>query len=451
MKNLESRSAAAVGRAIAGGLDPVDVTAFFLERIAAAEGESVFLHVCADRARREAEASRKRHAAGRPLGPLDGVPVSWKDLYDIAGTPTTAGSNLLRDAPPAKADAQVVANATACGMVNLGKVNLTEFAFSGLGLNPNFGTAINPLDSKTPRVPGGSSAGSAVSVARGLAPVSIGSDTGGSVRIPAAFNGLIGYKSSEGRIPKGGVMALSPTLDSVGPIARSVEDCVLVDAALRGATPASLRLPDVGDLRIVVAANVVNDGIEDAVLANFEAALEKLARAGAKVIRRDLPMFDAMARLTAENGSIVAAEAYWVHHDRIESPDVEAIDRRVVARILGGKAMSACSLITIQQERIALTRALHQALDGDMLAMPTVAHVAPAIAPLEADDDLYHRINLKTLRNTMLGNFFNLPGLALPSGTGEAGMPTSILFSTLGGEDERLLAAGMTLERCLFA
>jgi aspartyl-tRNA(Asn)/glutamyl-tRNA(Gln) amidotransferase subunit A len=448
---LERRSAAAIGRAIAGGLDPVEVADLFLERIALAADAAVFLCVSAERARAEAEASRRRHAASRPLGPLDGVPVSWKDLIDVAGTPTTAGSSLLRGGPPVRSDAPVVANAAAAGMVTLGKVNLTEFAYSGLGLNPHFGTPANPFDPTTPRVPGGSSSGSAVGVARGLAPVSVGSDTGGSVRIPAAFNGLVGYKSSEGRIPKRGVIALSPTLDTVGPMARSVEDCLLMDAVLRGVTPPSLPLLDPHALRLVVAPNVVNEGIEDAVGANFEDALARLSRAGVTIVRRDLPMFDDMVRVTAKHGSLTAAEAYWVHRERVESGDVAHIDRRVVARILGGKRMSAHDLVAIQQERIALGRALLAALDGAMLAMPTVPHVAPEIAPLEADDELYHRVNLKTLRNTMLGNFFNTPGLALPSGADAHGLPTSILVSAAAGEDERLLAAGLVVERCLAA
>ncbi|MEZ5665936.1 MAG: amidase [Alphaproteobacteria bacterium] len=449
IEGLERRTAADVGRAIAGGLDPVAVAEFFLERIAASPDQAVFLHVAAARARREAEASRRRHAEGRPLGPLDGVPISWKDLVDVAGTPTTAASALRRDIAPATADAAAVANATAAGMVNLGKVNLTEFAYSGLGLNPHYGTPINPHDPETPRAPGGSSSGSAVSVARGLVPISVGSDTGGSVRIPAAFNGLVGCKSSEGRIPKTGVVALSPTLDTLGLLARSVEDCILADAALRGVTPPSLPVPDVAALRFVLAPNVVMDGVEDAVADNLEKAVSRLSAAGARIERRTLPMFDAMVATTAAHGSLTAAEAYWVHRDLVDGPDVGRIDRRVVARIMGGKKMSAHDLVAVQQARIAQIAALEAALDGALLVVPTTPHVAPEIAPLEADDDLFHKVNLKTLRNTMLGNFLATPGLALPTGTDGHGMPTSMLVSATAGQDERLLAAGIAIERCL--
>lgn len=446
---LERLSAAAVGRAIADGADPVAVTELFLERIAATT-QPVFLTVAAERARAEAEASRRRRREGRPLGPLDGVPVAWKDLFDVAGTPTTAGSALFRDAPPATRDAPAVANAAAAGLVTLGKVNLTEFAYSGLGLNPHFGTPVNPHDPETPRAPGGSSSGSGVAVAMGLAPAAIGTDTGGSVRIPAAFNGVVGFRTSGGRIPKEGVFPLSPTLDTVGPLAQSVEDCTLLDAALRGVAP---QVPEPADLRrltIVVTDTVVTDDLEDAVGASFERALERFARAGVRIERRALPMFEQMVRLTAEHGTLAAAEAYWVHRDRVEGPEAARIDRRVVARILGGRAMSAHDLVTIQQQRIALGHALAAALDGALLAMPTVPHVAPEVAPLEADDALFHRINLRTLRNTMLGNFFDMPSLALPSGIDARGLPTSIQISAPSGDDVLLLAAGLSLERCVF-
>ena len=202
LMDLHKQSAAEVGRQIAAGLDPVEVADVFLERIEAHADQPIFITVTAGRALQEALASRERHRLGAPLGPLDGVPIAWKDLIDVAGAPTTAGSDLHRDNLPADQDAPIVANAAAAGMVTLGKVNLTEFAYSGLGLNPHFGTPTLPHDLKTPRSPGGSSSGSATAVSWGLAPCAIGSDTGGSVRIPAAFNGLVGYKSSEGRIAK---------------------------------------------------------------------------------------------------------------------------------------------------------------------------------------------------------------------------------------------------------
>ncbi len=450
LDTLSRASAAGVGRLLAGGaLDPVEVTEFFLGRIDEAAKRNVFLCVTGERARREAEASRARYREGRALGPLDGVPVSWKDLFDVAGSPTTAGSALFRDSTPAKRDAPVVANLAAAGMVSLGKVNLTEFAFSGLGLNPHYGTPANPHDATVARAPGGSSSGSGVSVASGLCPCSIGSDTGGSVRVPAAFNGLVGYKTSERRIDKTGVFPLSDTLDTVGPLAKSVEDVVLLDMAMRGEATTDVRRADLSALAIVVPDNVVHDGVDDAVGANFETAIEHLLQAGAKVVWRPLPLLDEVQAVTAAHGSITAAESYFVHKDRVDGPDCDKIDRRVVARILGGKRMSADDLTVITGARKRLIRDLERELDGGLLAMPTTPYTAPEIAPLEADDDLFHKINLETLRNTMLGNFLATCGLALPSGRDAKGLPTSILFSAPWGADETLLSYGLAIESAL--
>jgi aspartyl-tRNA(Asn)/glutamyl-tRNA(Gln) amidotransferase subunit A len=447
---ISTLSAAGIGRLLqAGMLDAVDVTEALLQRIEATRDNHVFITVTADRARREAVASRARLTAGRPLGPLDGVPIAWKDLIDMAGEVTTAASDLLRDAPPAGSDAAVVVNAAAAGMVSLGKVNLTEFAFSGLGLNPHFGTPANPHDPLTPRAPGGSSSGSAVAVAMGLAPCAIGTDTGGSVRIPASFNGIVGFKTTHGRIPVDGLFPLAPGLDTVGPLARSVEDCALLDATLRGAISTGVAYCPPERISLVVAETVVLDGLDEAVAANFEAALERLAAAGARIARRPLPLLEEAARCIAEHGSPIPIEAYWVHRARVEGPDAARMDRRVVDRIKGGQTRSAYDLLCIEEARLRLARELAAALDGALLAMPTTVHTAPEIAPLEADDQVFHAVNLKTLRNTTLGNFLGTCGLALPSGTDARGLPTSILLTGPGGADEALLSQGLAVERVL--
>ncbi len=450
--HLERMSAAAVGRLLLGGeTDAVEVAEFFLDRIEQERANPVFIAVTAARARTEAEASVKRHKAGRPLGPLDGVPIAWKDLFDMAGRRTTAGSALLRDSAPKERDAPCVAHVAAAGMVALGKVNLTEFAFSGLGLNPHFGTPTNPHDRVTARVPGGSSSGSGVAVALGLAPCAIGSDTGGSVRIPAAYNGVVGFKTSELRIDKRDVFPLADSYDTVGPLARSVEDCVLLDLALRGAVTSEVRAADLTSLRILVPETVALDDLEDAVGANFEAALAKVSAAGAKIDRRPLPLLGEVQEVTARHGSLTAAEAYDVHQLRVEGSEVERIDRRVVARIMGGKAMSALDILRISAARKRLAAALARELDGALLAMPSIPHTAPEIAPLEADDELFHQVNLKTLRNTMIGNFLSVCGLTIPSGTNAGGLPTGIMFSAPGGDDERLLSDGLAIERALLS
>lgn len=444
--DIHKRSAAEVGRAIAKGLDPVEVADVFLERIAARKDQPVFITLTPGRARQEALASRDRHRKGRALGPLDGVPIAWKDLIDVEGAPTTAASALRRDIAAATADAPIVANATAAGMVTLGKVNLTEFAYSGIGLNPHYGTPSIPHDLKTPRAPGGSSSGSATAVSWGLAPCAIGSDTGGSVRIPSAFNGLTGYKSSEGRISKKGVVPLSITLDTIGPLARTVEDCVLLDAVLRGVTPVMPSLPPLSDIRLVVPENVMLADLDPAVAENFLASLEALGAAGVAIEHRRLPLLNEVVEMTKRHGTLIAAEAYAHYRDMLESDDAKKVDRRVVARMMMGKPMTKENVQAIRDGRQRLADELAAALGKAFLVMPTTPHTAPAIAPLEADDELFHKINLKTLRNTTIGNVLGTPGVAMPNGTDAKGLPTSLLVSALADDDDRLLAASLSLE-----
>jgi aspartyl-tRNA(Asn)/glutamyl-tRNA(Gln) amidotransferase subunit A len=449
IENLESHSAAAIGRLIAAGnLDPVEATEYFLDRIERARNNPAFILVTAERARQEAAASRKRHREGRPAGPLDGVPVAWKDLVDMAGAPTTAGSALYRDSPPKPKDAPIVANLAAAGAVALGKTNLTEFALSALGLNPHFGNPTNPRDPATPRVAGGSSSGSAVAVTAGLAPFAIGSDTGGSIRAPAAFCGLVGFKSSEGRVDKEGVFPLSRTLDTIGPIARTVEDCVLIDMALRGQVVADVRRLAVGSLKLVVPDEIGADDVEDAVAANFDSVLARLAAAGARIVRRPVPLIDEMRALGARHGALVAIEAYAEHRSIFESDDAQRMDARVVARGLLGKA-SGHDVIALQRGRERLIAALADELQEALLVLPTTPMTAPPIGPIERDDDLFRSTNLRAIHYTLPGNLFRMCGLALPSGTDSAGLPTSVQFLAPAGQDDRLLSSGIGIELAL--
>lgn len=445
---LPTLSGAEIARLFtAGATDPVAVTELFLERIAAYPDRAVFISLTPERARAEATASAERYRKGVPLGPLDGVPVAWKDLVDVAGSVTTAASATRADLPPATRDAPVAANLAAAGMVCLGKTNLSEFAYSGLGLNPHFGTPINPFDKVIPRAPGGSSSGAGVAVAAGLAPIAIGTDTGGSVRVPAAFNGVVGYKTSEGRIDKSNVVALSRTLDTIGPLTRTVEDAVLLDAALRGAVSSAVRRRPLDKLSLIVPRTLVFDALEDAVGANFEAALGRLSGLGVSIRSIDLPALAEVARITDVHGTLTAVEAYHEHQDLIESPEGARIDRRVMARMMRGKTMSARDLLTIQRARVALSQEVaNLMLDNALLAFPTVAHVAPPIAPLEADDAVFSTWNLKGLRNTAIGNFLGHANLAFPSGVDANGMPTSFLVSATAGFDLVLLAWGLALD-----
>ncbi len=447
--SLEKRSAAAIGRLIANGsLDPVEVAEFFLDRIERDRANPSFLRVTRERALKEAAASRKRHHEGRPAGPLDGVPVAWKDLVDMAGERTTAGSALFAEAPPKQNDAPIVANLSAACLVALGKTNLSEFAFSALGLNPHFGTPRNPRDPATPRIAGGSSSGSAVAVAAGLAPCAIGSDTGGSIRAPAAFCGIVGFKTSEGRIDKRGVFPLSRTLDTIGPLARTVEDCALIDMALRGQSGAPVRPLEVSGVAFVVPDKSGIDDVDAAVAANLETVIKRLAAAGAKVISRPVPSIGAMREFTAQHGSLVAIEAYAEHRAIFESADARRMDRRVVTRAMKGR-VSGHDVINLQRGREDLVAALADDLEGALLVLPATPMTAPPIDALERDDELFRVTNLRAIHYTFLGNLFRMCGLALPSGTDAEGLPTGVQFLAPGGDDDRLLSIGLGVEIAL--
>ena len=430
-----------------GSLDPVALTEETLDAIRTYKDQAIFTRLLETRAKEEAAASSKRLREGRSRGLLDGIPIAWKDLFAIAGLPTTAGSIVLADAEPAQDDADVVKALKAAGMVAVGRVNMSEFAFSGLGLNPHYGTPLNPLASDVARIPGGSSSGSAAVVAAGLVPVSIGTDTGGSVRIPSAFNGLVGYKASHGRYSMNGVFPLSASLDSLGPLCRSVQDAIWVDAAMRGRFVPEVERAEATQLSVVVPTNVVMDNAQDGVLAAFEATLARLSAAGLKIRRAAFPVFETLFQLMAEYGPLVTAEAFVLHHRRLAGPEAEAMDRRVVARTRMGEKTTLVGYLETLKVREQLIKEVSGMLGpNEFIAYPTVAHVAPALAPLEADDEGFTKVNGRTLRNTSIGNFLDWCGVSLPCGTGEAGMPVGFLLSAPRNHDERLLGAALALE-----
>lgn len=445
--DVRGKSALQLGALLQSGLiDAEHATELAFGAIEGYGDPALFTRLTAGRAMTEARDAARRIRAGRPRGPLDGVPVAWKDLFDVEGVVTTAGSVVLASGPPAAADAPVVARLKAAGMVTLGKVNMTEFAFSGLGLNPHYGTPRNPAATDVHRIPGGSSSGSGALVAAGLAPVSIGTDTGGSVRIPAAFNGIVGYKATRGRYPMAGVFPLADSLDSLGVLCRTVSDAVVVDAALCGLVASPVARAPIAGQRIVVPTSIVFDGVEDGVAAAFEAALGRLASAGAQIERRAFPAFDEIMALLGRHGPLVTAEAYALHADRLAGPEAAAMDRRVVARARLGGGISMTSYVALLQARARLTADTAAELGDALVAYPTVAHVAPPVAPLEADDELFVATNAKTLRNTMLGNFLDWCGLSVPCGTGDAGMPVGFLLSAPAGRDEALLSVALAAE-----
>ncbi|MBV1705569.1 MAG: hypothetical protein KGQ37_00005, partial [Hyphomicrobiales bacterium] len=323
-------------------LSAVELTERAIKAIEACPDQAIFINLTKARALREAAMSDARRARGASLGPLDGLPVAHKALYDLAGEVTSAASMLLaRTAPPATRDCDVAAALGAAGMVTLGHLNMTELAFSALGLNPHFGTPHNPCSTDGPRVPGGSSSGSGVAVARSLVPAATGSDTGGSIRTPAAFNGVFGFKGSSGRYSMRGVFPLAPTLDTLGPLARSMADIVLLDAGMRGAPLRSVAPLPLHGQHIIAPTNIVLDDLEPAVATLFEAALARLERAGARIERRAMPELDAVLATYEKTGQISNVEALAFHRDLLARAQPGEIDRRVVARMQAASASLA--------------------------------------------------------------------------------------------------------------
>ena len=312
------------------------------------EGARVFVRVDAEAARAQADATDVLRACGRAPGRLAGIPVSLKDLLDVAGQVTTAGSMTLTDTPPAKAHAPVVARLLAAGMVPVGRTNMTEFAFSGMGLNPHYGTPANPWDRANRRIPGGSSSGAAVSVADGMAIVAIGTDTGGSCRVPAALCGVVGFKPTQRRVPLAGAWPLSPSLDSIGPLARSVADCAAIDAVLAGEAPAPLPVMALTGRKVVVPAGWADD-LAPEVETAFEAAVDRLRAAGAVVEERTIKPFDAIDEANAR-GNLTVAEAWACHEPRLER-DGYRYDPFVRRRIERGAGMTAADLVRLIQAR----------------------------------------------------------------------------------------------------
>ncbi len=409
-----------------------------------AENERVFLRLYPAAARAAADAADERRQAGISLGPLDGVIVSIKDLFDVAGETTTAGSILLRDAAPAARDAAVVRRLHQAGAVIIGKTNMVEFAFSGVGLNPHYGTPGNAADPL--RVPGGSSSGAGVSVAEGTSEIAIGSDTGGSVRIPASLNGVVGFKPTARRVPLEGAFPLSPSLDSIGPLARNVQDCAIADAIMAGDEPYLLKLHPLAGLRIGIPRGRLFSKMERMVETAFEACLARLSRAGAGIVDHEIDdLLQGMREATAP-ASIASIEASEIHADWLDARAGE-IDPRVHYWLKRSSAVPAHVYIRMMRRRHALVKAMEERLASlDVLALPTTAITAPLTAPLEADERLHNEVDALILRNTQVANQFDLTSISLPIPGSER--PVGLMLVARNGQDRRLLeiAAGIEQE-----
>ena len=419
-----------------------------LERIAnpAGEGPRAFTQVQAETARLLADQSDALRRRGIVRSPIEGLPVSVKDLFDVAGEVTCAASPVLADAAPATRDAAAVARLRAAGAVIVGRTNMVEFAFGGVGLNPHTGTPRNPWDRVTGRVPGGSSSGAAVAQADGMNVMSLGSDTRGSVRIPAALCGVVGFKPTARRVPTEGAFPLSWTMDSVGPLASSVASCALYDAILAGEAPTGIVPLPLHGLRLLVPRGGPLDDLDEAVARAFDAALTALSRAGARLVNVPAPPLDREADYF-RRGGIAGAEACAVHRGHLDQ--LHRCDRRVAQRIVLGQDISAADHVDLLRLRAAAIDEFAMAsAPYDAVVMPTVACVAPTLEEADRSDDDYARWNLRLLRNAGLINF--LDGCALTLPCHEPGSaPVGLTVCGPAGCDRRVLAAGAAIENAL--
>jgi aspartyl-tRNA(Asn)/glutamyl-tRNA(Gln) amidotransferase subunit A len=439
-----SMSAADLGRAIgAREIDPRDLAEVFLAAMAAhPDTPRIYARTTAQRARAGADAAAARARSGTRLGPLDGVPISWKDNYDIEGEVTEAGSMLLKG-KVATSDATAFAAATASGLVCLGKTHMSELAFSGLGVNPI--TATPPNACQPERAPGGSSSGAAVSTALGLAAAGIGSDTGGSVRIPAAWNGLAGLKTTAGAISCEGVVPLSTTLDTVGPLCRTVEDCGLLYAAMAGLPQETPAPAELNGAKFLIPDTIVLEGCDPEVAAAFDAALGTLAASGAQFTRAPVPEFTEVFDVAARISPVASTEGWRLWGETIEAnPGV--MFPLIEQRFRTGMGGSVEKDREAMAEFARLSQAVQARIEanGPML-MPTAPCLPPPVAALLADDDYYVERNLLALRNTRLGNNLILSALTVPMAT-----PMTGLMLVAGpGQEDRLLALGQAIEGVL--
>ena len=434
-------TAADLGRAIgAGDIDPVDLARVYLDAIESNDlRERVYARVTPERALTEAEAARKRAKSGHRVSVLDGVPISWKDLFDTVGVATEAGSSLLKGRTPLR-DAQVLKNAAAAGLVCLGKTHMSELAFSGLGYNPV--TATPPSVNDADAVAGGSSSGAAASVAQGLAACGIGSDTGGSVRVPSVWNDLVGLKTTSGRLSLEGVVPLCARFDTVGPLCRSVEDAALVLSALEGSPELDLSGASMSGKRLMLLETIAMDGLRPEPSTGFESAVAKLEIAGAVVERVSVPFVSEAMDIAS---LLFTSEAYGTWQTEIEAAP-EKMFPEILERFRIGKSHSAADFVANWQLLERLRSEWLAVVAGyDAVILPTAPNLPPKIARLESDHDYFVTENLLTLRNTRIGNLMGVAALTLPTGVPSTG----IMLMVPPMQEARLLRLGKAVEAAL--
>ena len=410
----------------------------------AGEGARAFIKVYADAALAAARASDSARAAGQVPSPLAGIPISIKDLFDIGGEVTRAGSVVLADAPPASVDAPAIARLRAAGVILVGRTNMTEFAYGANGMNQHYGTPLNPWDRATGRIPGGSTSGGAVSVTDGMAAATIGSDTGGSVRIPSALCGITGFKPTQQRVPLAGAFPLSFTRDSIGPLGRSVACCAWLDAVMANTAPVTPLPLDLKGMRFGVPTTLLLDGLAPEVADAFSRALTALSAAGAVISEFAFPEM-IRERDGSTKANFSAVEAYALHRYRLQAAR-DKFDRRVAKRLLLGAEIKAADYIDLLQLRRSLIESANLATARfDALLTPTVPIVAPTLAEMDSSDENFFQVNSLLLRNCAPFNVLDRPCLSIPchrAGTAPVGL--MVVGETMG--DARVMAIGQAIE-----
>ena len=416
-----------------------------LERIADEKGEGSRTILFSDQAKVRFTAKKidQFRKSGKFVAPLAGIPISVKDLFDVAGEITTAGSILLKKSTSARVDAPSIKRLRDAGLILIGRTNMTEFAYSGLGLNAHYGTPRNPFDRKSGRIPGGSSSGAAISVTDGMAAAAIGTDTGGSIRIPSALCGLVGFKPTARRISTDGVYPLCPSLDSIGPLATTVNCCALLDDILSGASPKPINIPKVSTLHLAVPQTLVLNNLDSYVASTFEAAVKNISMAGAKITDIPLNCLDEIPRVNSNGG--IYAEAWTVHKDQFNESR-HLYDPRVAARIEKTQNILAEEYRGVLRARKALISEANKITSNfDALILPTTPSSAPKIIDLERDGEAYTEMNTRMLRNSFCFNFLDRCALSIPMhAPGSAPCGLMIVGETLG--DRELLGIGQAIE-----
>lgn len=433
----------------ARAVDPCKLFAHFWQRIEQGPQE-VWTFLDRSQAEEQAHQSQRRWLAGKRLGPLDGIPVAIKDAIDVRGQPTTAASATRRNAAPASEDAPIVARLRQAGAVLMGKTNLSEFAFSGLGINPHFGTPVRLDHNGQACAPGGSSSGSAMALAHGMVPLAVGTDTSGSVRIPSAWNRLVGLRPSAGRYPDGGVFPLAPAMDVCGPMARNLGDMALLDAVLAGNPPLEAAPPRAQERpRLWVAEGRWLQELDPVVEQAFLDGISRLQRSGWEVQFRAQPAMQAAMDIQAELGLLVSAQSARVHAALLGNPqDLAMVHEPVRIRLQQAAMLPREREQQLLQARQEVSRQWNQSLGQDtVVVIPTTAGLAPALSPLMESVEAFSRENMRALRNTLPSSFIGAPSITLPlPGTKEG---AGIHISAAVGQDDHLIAACLMLEQQL--